>query len=416
MKVLWVSNIIFPEVCNELHMTPPVVGGWMYASALALLENNPHLDLAVASLYSGKELKIVTNYKIQYYLIPQIKGNQCYNKEWEQYFKQIEEHFTPDIIHIHGSEYPHSLACAKACNTKNIVISIQGMVSICAQYYLGGISAREIQKTKTFRDIIRKDSLLTQQNKMYLRGEYEKQLLHIVNHVIGRTSWDRSNVWAISPNLTYHFCNEILRPTFYHKKWEYHTCQKHTIFLSQAHYPLKGLQQVIKALPIILQHYPDTQIYVAGNNFISTSLLRKNGFANYIQRLIKAYHVENTIHFLGILSEEEMAEQYTKAHVFICPSAIENSPNSVGEAQLIGTPCIASYTGGIMDMITDNETGFLYRYEEIALLAQRVCELFENSKLCEKLMKNEREIAMLRHNKEINAQNLNNIYQSILKQ
>ena len=70
MKVLWVSNIIFPEVCNELHMTPPVVGGWMYASALALLENNPHLDLAVASLYSGKELKIVTNYKIQYYLIP----------------------------------------------------------------------------------------------------------------------------------------------------------------------------------------------------------------------------------------------------------------------------------------------------------------------------------------------------------
>ena len=62
------------------------------------------------------------------------------------------------------------------------------------------------------------------------------------------------------------------------------------------------------------------------------------------------------------------------------------SPNSVGEAQLIGTPCIASYTGGIMDMITDNETGFLYRYEEIALLAQRVCELFENSKLCEKLI------------------------------
>ena len=69
-----------------------------------------------------------------------------------------------------------------------------------------------------------------------------------------------------------------------------------------------------------------------------------------------------------------------------------------------------------MDMITDNETGFLYRYEETALLAQRVGELFENSKLCEKLMKNEREIAMLRHNKEINAQNLNNIYQSILKQ
>ena len=416
MKVLWVSNIIFPEACNDLRMTPPVVGGWMHAGAIALLESNSHLDLAVASLYPGTELKIITNHKIQYYLIPQIKGNQYYNKEWEQCFKQIEEHFKPDIIHIHGSEYPYSLACAKTCNTKNMVVSIQGMVSVYAQYYLGGIPIKEIHKARTFRDIIRKDSLPIQQHKMYRRGEYERQLLRIVKHVIGRTRWDRSNVWAVSPNVTYHFCNETLRPTFYHKKWEYHTCQKHTIFLSQAHYPIKGLQQVIKALPIILQHYPDTQVYVAGNNFISTSLLRKNGFANYIQRLIRTYHVEHTIHFLGILSEEEMAEQYTQAHVFVCPSAIENSPNSVGEAQLIGTPCIASYTGGTMDMITDNETGFLYRYEETALLAQRVCELFENSELCEKLMKNEREIAMLRHNREINAQNLNNIYQSILKQ
>ena len=48
MKVLWVSNIIFPEVCNELHMTPPVVGGWMYASALALLE----IFLTILKIYA----------------------------------------------------------------------------------------------------------------------------------------------------------------------------------------------------------------------------------------------------------------------------------------------------------------------------------------------------------------------------
>ena len=36
MKVLWISNIIFPEACNDLRMTPPVVGGWMQAGAIAL--------------------------------------------------------------------------------------------------------------------------------------------------------------------------------------------------------------------------------------------------------------------------------------------------------------------------------------------------------------------------------------------
>ena len=63
MKVLWVSNIIFPEACNDLRMTPPVVGGWMHAGAIALLESNSHLDLAGASLYPGTELKIKTNHK-----------------------------------------------------------------------------------------------------------------------------------------------------------------------------------------------------------------------------------------------------------------------------------------------------------------------------------------------------------------
>ena len=38
-----------------------------------------------------------------------------------------------------------------------------------------------------------------------------------------------------------------------------------------------------------------------------------------------------------------MILNYQQAHIFICPSAIENSPNSVAEAQLIGTPVIAIF-------------------------------------------------------------------------
>ena len=142
------------------------------------------------------------------------------------------------------------------------------------------------------------------------RGNYEIELLKNVQHIIGRTSWDLSNTWSINPKATYHFCNETLRPTFYEKQWEFENCKKYSIFLSQAHYPIKGIQQLIEALPIVLEQYPQTKVYIAGNNFMSTPWYRKNGYASYIENLMqKNSIIASQLIFLGPLNEYEMAEQ-----------------------------------------------------------------------------------------------------------
>ena len=414
MKVLWLSNGILPEACKELNIPASVFGGWMHSAAIALIETNPTIELAVVSSYSGKELKCIDKFKIHYYLIPSKGGEKKYNPLFEPYFVRIKNEFNPDVIHIHGSESPRSLAFINACGKEKVVVSIQGLVSIYARYYLGGIPVKEVKRSITFRDIIRNDSLITQQKKMFQRGQYEIELLKNIDHIIGRTTWDRSNLWAINNDANYHFCNETLRAKFYESKWEYEKCEKHTIFLSQAHYPIKGIQQIVKALPLVLKHYPDTKVYVSGINFMKTSFILKNGFAKYIAGLMDKYGVTNQFKFLGMLNEEQMSEQFKKAHVFVCPSSIENSPNSVGEAQLLGTPCISSYVGGSMDMIIDGETGFLYRFEETELLAMRICEIFSNNEKAEKLSQNERIVARLRHDANKNAKDLEIIYNTIL--
>ena len=414
MKVLWLSNVLFPEVCKELNIEPPVVGGWMHSGAEMLMNHNPNIKLAVASLYAGNELHCIEKYAIIYYLIPTKGSNQTYNLNLEKYYKEITTNYQPDIVHIHGSEYPHSLAYVKACGSSKVVVSIQGLVSIYAKHYLGGILEKEIQKNRTLRDVLRKDSLLQQQKKMKRRGVYEIELLKSVQHLIGRTSWDLSNTCGINPKVTYHFCNETLRSSFYKKRWELENCQKHSIFLSQAHYPIKGIQQLIQALPLVLEHFPQTKVYVAGNDFITLPWYRKNNFASYLEKLMLKTRVSrNQIIFLGSLSENQMAEQYRLAHIFVCPSAIENSPNSVGEAQLIGTPCVASYVGGTMDMIKDGETGLLYRFEENALLAKHICTLFADADLSNAISIKARKKAQQRHDKNINASQLNSIYTKI---
>lgn len=415
MKVLWITNILFPEVkqlltgFGELKAS----GGWMLGAADALLKFCP-VDLHIATVYNGvNELKILKGRNRTYYLLPYGKGNLIYNIEYESYWKQIERIVQPDVVHIHGTEYTHGLAYVKACGSNNVVVSIQGLKSEIAKFYCAGITKSIIRRHITFRDLFR-GSILSDQKKFRNSGKYEVELLKSVKHIIGRTSWDKSHTWAINPDVHYYKCNEILRHEFYDGvQWNYATCIKHSIFLSQANYPLKGLHQVLLALPFILRKYPDTMVRIAGNNIISYNTLRDklhlSGYGRYIRFLIHQLDIADHISFIGNLTAGQIKDEYLNTNLFICPSSIENSPNSLGEAQILGTPCIASYVGGCPDFMVGNEEN-LYRFEDVELLAEKVCGIFSRSDNQTSMIS----IATRRHDPKINSEQLYFIYQSII--
>lgn len=415
MKILWITNTLFPDICREIGIQPPVIGGWMYASARAILDTNANNQLAVAALYEGDHLKEVTLNGITYFLLPTSGSNGSYNVKLETYWKEVQRKFLPDVVHIHGTEYPHGLAHVKACGKRNVVVSVQGLVSVYERYYLGGIDFKNLLVSITLRDCLRFDNIFSQRKRLQQQGILEKEMMQSVDHIIGRTAWDKAHSWALNSQANYHFCNETLRNEFYQYGWDINRCETHSVFLSQVHYPIKGLQQIIKALPIILKQHPDTIIYVAGNDFANNRGWRLNGFGKYISALMKQNGVTNKIIFTGVLSEKEMCNRYLASHVFVCPSSIENSSNSLGEAQLLGVPCVASYVGGTADMVADGETGLLYRFEEVEMLAAAVCRIFANDSLAMKLSEQSRKVAATRHDKLINSKRLNNIYQAIYK-
>ena len=69
MKILWLSNVLFPEVCDEMNIEKPVLGGWMHSAAMALWNVNSNIQLAVASVYEGNEFRIIDKFNITYYII-----------------------------------------------------------------------------------------------------------------------------------------------------------------------------------------------------------------------------------------------------------------------------------------------------------------------------------------------------------
>jgi len=416
MKILWITNLLFPDPCNYLEIPTPIMGGWMYSFAKDL-NNDDSIELAVATVYSGSGKKKIYLDGITYYLLP-LKGNNTeYQKQLEPLWQWAVSDFSPNIAHLHGTEYAHGLAFLNACPEIKSVVSIQGLVSICEQYYYAGISFFDILKNITFRDVIRKDNIFQQKKKFFKRGIIEEEIIRKTDNVIGRTLWDKAHVFKINSEAKYHFCNETLRSEFYKHTWSYNNCEKYSIFLSQASYPIKGLHQLIKALPSILEKYPHTKVYVAGNDLTDCSSLKKHlkltGYAKYIKSLISKNNFKEKIIFTGFLNEKEICQQYLKSNVFVCPSSIENSPNSLGEAQIMGVPSIASYVGGTPDMITYGETGLLYRFEEFEMLAQNICSIFNNSTFVNSMSVNGNKAAKYRHNKRLNLIQILSIYNKI---
>lgn len=414
INVLWITNILLPDICEEINLPKPFVGGWMFALS-RYLSSQIDVSLAVASVYDGEKLQEIVVNNITYFLIPAkdiLDNNQTSKEVW----KVINNSFKPDIVHIHGTEFPYGLSYIKASGAEKCVVSIQGLTSVYTRYFLGSLSKAEINSNTSLYDKIRKNTLYDQQLQMENRGKTEIEYIQTVENIIGRTDWDKDHIWAINPNAKYHFCNETLRDGFYTRSWNYEQCEKHSIFLSQGMVPLKGIHQAIKALPLILRSYPDTKIYIGGKNIIQCNSFREKltmgPYARYISNLITKYGLVDKVIFLGGLNEEQMIERYLKSNIFLCPSSIENSPNSLGEAQILGVPVISAYCGGVPNMVENDKTGYLYRYEEIESLARIICDIFDNESN-EELSQNEKEAGHKRHSIHTNGETLKEIYYSI---
>lgn len=374
MKILWITNIMLPPICEATGHKGYSVGGWMYSS-LKNLKTNSNNKYAVATIYNGDKLIEQEIEGTTWYLLP-MKGKKTvkYNKSLERYWREIQNTFNPNVVHIHGSEYPHGLAYINACGPSGVVVSIQGLISVYTRYYASGIAFSDTKKT-TFRDKIRRDGILRGQKSFEKRGRFEIELLSHVNHIIGRTEWDKAHAWAINPKAQYHHCGETLRDSFYNHRWVYEKCEPHSIFVSQASYPIKGVHMLFEALPLILHHYPDTKVYVAGYDSTVAPWWRIGSYGKYLKKMIARLGISEHIEFTGMLDEKAMCDRYLKSNLFVCCSAIENSPNSLGEAQLLGMPYVASFVGGVPEIAGMN-ADVLYRFEETEMLAKKICDIF----------------------------------------
>ena len=421
MKVLWYVNIVMPAAAKALALPATNAGGWLSGLLQALAGAGVQLTVLAANWAVKEERSVVVN-GVRYVILP--AGADLISA-----FQRLFEEVRPDLVHIHGTEYKNNTDLIEYCNTTGIrnVVSLQGVMSECAAHYCDGLPPRLCRVNpivKLMKKVYTAESIAIEQRSFYEQGVRETRALGLARNVIGRTHWDKACALQCNPEVRYFHVNENLRQEFYSgEHWYPDRCEQHSIFISQAGYPIKGLHQFLPAFAELAKRYPDVRLYIGGalpytlhHKLLDLGVDYFFEYQGYIKKLIRRYGLQNHIVYTGPLDAQQMKKRFLASHVFVSASTIENSPNSVGEAMLLGVPVVASNVGGTATMLRDGTDGILYDFADTDALADAIGSIFEDDALAVSFSENAREHAQKTHNREQNAAEMQRVYRMILEE
>ncbi len=411
MRVLWVTNIPPASASRLLGEPPSPFGGWVQGS-LEGIARNGRVQVTVASPGEGAVRLLGTDGGADYVSFTPI-GRRAAGVRGRDVAAQVIDICRPDLVHLHGTELPHSASFAAVAGGRGIptVVSVQGLVSFYARHLTAFLPPTVVHGVGT-RPWVRSDRVVGMQQAFVAQGRLEQETLRAVGHVIGRTTWDRTCVGQLNPSLRYHHCDETLRPTFYGARWQAEDARPHTIFVSQGHYPVKGLHLLLQALPAVLNRFPDTVVTVAGQSPVAAG--RRSPYSRHLLGLLTKLEIADHVLFVGPRDESQMLQHYLSSSLVACPSVIENSPNSVAEAMLLGMPVVAAHVGGVPDMVFNGVNGLTYQADAPYILAHAITTVFDDPAAAGAMGDRARERAFVRHDPERNARRTLDIYTGII--
>lgn len=411
MRILWFTNT--PSLAAEFLNQKVIHGGWI-ASLETQISKNENIELGVA-FHQG--FKPINQFKIErttYFPIPlkKSKGKLLGLKErWQhtiesdsilQKYLEIVEKFNPDIIHIFGTENAFGLMAQYV--KIPVIIQIQGNLTICQNKWFSGLSNVTIFRYSRVKNLILGYGVFHQYYLFKKRAKREIQIFKNCQYFIGRTDWDRRITKVLSSNGLYFHCDELLREIFYTSVWESSNSSNQLLsILSATTY--KGLETLLETAFLLKRKSINFVWVIAG-------VSGEEELIPIIEKSTKLKFSEQNVYFLGALNPEELKNEMLNSKCYVHTSHIENSPNSVCEAMLLGMPIVATFAGGTSSLINNNVDGLLVQDGDPHSMSGAIIELFENTKQAINMGENARKIALARHNHQIISDNLIEIYHS----
>lgn len=381
MKVLWLAPI---PLINDTDSHP---APWVMTLAKQLTGNG--IELTILNHSSVLESEIVKReyrgIKLIYVKTPKLKLDiltlyQLRITKMRHFLASIIHEY--DLLHIHGTEHQYEAIAFRFDIPK--VISIQGVI------------------TEYIKILPKLDNI-----KIYIEWQlsalYEKIYLPHYSVFSCRTHWDSGFVKKISPKSKIYMIWEMIRPQFFE---DHYALDSKKILFMGGRNPIKGLKELLGAYDRSLQS-KGLKLIILGN-------CREDDIKNIIAKY-KYFKIKmNNIECRGMQDAEGMLRAYDETFCLVHPTYIDNSPNSICEAQLGGLPVIATDVGGVSSLIKDRETGLLINLD-IHEIEKAVEELYSNDALRSALSAQAKNIARKRHDPADILEQTLTMYHEIVK-
>jgi len=416
-RILWFSNhTITIEKNSEDELKKNYGRGWVSALEY-LLRDKKEYELAIA--YPNSKIKEIKKNVYDNRVIYEIPFPNSKIERWIRRFRgalegqkfldkylEIIKDYDPDLIHVFGTE--NSFGDIVTHTDKPVLVDIQGILSSIVQKWFSSITKREAYKYSTLFSKINFNTHFHHYKTKLKRAEREKKTLSNVKNISGRTTWDRMVTKVLAPNAQYFHCSRVIKDVFWNHDWNQPTEDKLT-FLSVMNPDFyKGLDVVFNTCKILKDAGINFTWYIVG-------ITANTDYVKIVSKKLKLKHKNLNIDFLGKTKSEDIAERISKVGFFIHPSYIENSPNSVCEAMITGTPVIASCVGGVPDYIINGETGWMFQEGDYTMLAGIILSLIGNENVGD-VAYNGKQTARERHAPEVILKSTIDSYNKLLNE
>lgn len=168
----------------------------------------------------------------------------------------------------------------------------------------------------------------------------------------------------------------------------------------------KGIQNLIAAMPKVLNGYHDSKLVIAG----------RGGMIDELRDEVRRLGIENKVYFTGYLSLDKVTKMYKCADVAVFPSTYEPFGVVALEGMLSGTPVVVSDVGGLNEIVDHGVNGMKSYAGNPNSIADSILELLFNPGLCEEISKNAKAKVKTQYNWNKIAQDTHFIYQKAICQ
>lgn len=380
IRALWFADVQTRPRLEQLGL-PSDAGAQAWVDSLReALESREDVSLAVATP-SGQQVAPVKIGRTTYFTLPLSSPTSRAGRivaNWQHdgnaaatlaAARKLVRSYRPDLVHVHGTEGVVAAVAVSVAPTPT-VISLQGILHECQRFYFAGRSKSDLAVLPFTGDFLKGRGPLHGYWRMRRLADRELEIMRAAQFFIGRTEWDRRVLEAVNPTATYFHGDEVMRPPFYSAIWnrvEASTCR---IYSTSSSMGWKGTECLLEAASMLVREgLTDLAVRIAG-------VPAGSALEAYYRRTAQRLHLESYVDWLGRLSAAAIASELQAADVFVYPSHMDNSPNALVEAMLVGTPIAASFTGGIPTLVRDQEEGVLFPRGDARALAHALRGLF----------------------------------------